>query len=103
MLDVEHGEAFEERNAGQFVATIASAGLLALGNEAVGVADGGAALALADMPTKAKRLTERQPLLRAETAPNDGIPQDEDIDPRIMPRVDGVFRQAKAALAPSQG
>jgi hypothetical protein len=95
LLDIEYNEAFQERHGVGFVASLARPFLLALGKEAVGVADGGAALALADMPPKAQGLAEGKPFLRSETAPNDGIPQYQDIDTRIEFPARGAAGQAK--------
>src|SRR3546814_7085113 len=48
LRDVEHGKAFEEGNRLGVAAGFGSAGLFGLGDEAVGIDDGGSTLALPD-------------------------------------------------------
>ena len=52
-------------------------------------------LALADMPAEIERLPEGQPLLRSEAAPDDGIPKNENVDPRVEPSCGCAPRQAQ--------
>ena len=59
-----------------------------LRNKAVGVADRGAAFALADVSTKSKGLAEGQPMLRTEATPDDRIPKNENVNSRIAPLAD---------------
>jgi len=63
LRDVEHGEALEKWHRCRLVALAPGALLFVLRDEAVGVADGGAALALADRTAQVQRLPEGQPLL----------------------------------------
>jgi hypothetical protein len=58
LRDVEHGEALQERNRLRFLGGLLRALLFVVGDEAVGVDDGGAALALADMAAEGQRLAE---------------------------------------------
>ena len=51
-------------------------------------------LALAHIPAKRLRLLERQPPLRSETPLEQGMPQDEDVDPGIGPSAARIVRQA---------
>src|SRR5690606_31044783 len=53
---VEYGEALQERNSLGFLAGLERAPLLVVGHEAVGVDDGRAALALADIAAERERL-----------------------------------------------
>ena len=53
------------------------------GNEAVGIDDGGAVFALADMTAQRQRLAKSQPALDGKAMLDDGTPQDQHIDARI--------------------
>jgi hypothetical protein len=78
LLDVEDGEALEERDAARFDASLAVAVAHVVGNEAVGIDDGGPALALADVAPERDALPESQPALRGVALLDDGVPQDEE-------------------------
>ena len=86
LIDVEHGEALQERDT-SWLAVGADAILAPttaiLRHEAVGIADAGAALALADTAAKSHRLPICEPALCLIAVPEQRIPQNEDIDPRI--------------------
>ncbi len=60
-----------------FFAGLAGASLLVFRHEAVGIDDGGAALALADMAAKRERLAEGQPTLAGITALDHCAPEQE--------------------------
>jgi hypothetical protein len=60
---VEHREALEERDRGGFLAGLAGAALLVLRREAVGIDDGGAAFAPADIAAERQGLAEGEPAL----------------------------------------
>ena len=79
----------------RFVALLARALLFSLRNVAVGVANGCAALAFADMPAKARAWRKVNQFLRGKAARDHRIPQDQDINARIAPTAGGVSRQAK--------
>ena len=66
LRQVEDGEALEERDRLRFLAGLARPLLLVVGNEAIGIDDGGAVLALADIAAEPKRLAEGQPALDRE-------------------------------------
>ena len=63
LRQVEDGEALEERDRLRFLAGLSRPFLLVVGNEAVGIDDGGAVLALADVAAEAEGLAKRQPAL----------------------------------------
>lgn len=87
LRDIENGEALEKGNAPGLLAFRRRAFPFRLGREAVGINEGHALLALADMAAKRKRLPEGEPVLGGEAALDDGAPEDQDIDPRIgIPR-----------------
>ena len=81
MRRVEDGESFQERDSVGLIASVAGTLLLVLGNEAIGIDDGGAALALADIAAEREGLTESEPALAGEAMLDDGAPEDQDIDP----------------------
>ena len=60
---VEDSEALEERDRLRFLAGFSRPFLLVVGNEAVGIDNGGAVLALADIAAEAEGLAKRQPEL----------------------------------------
>src|SRR3546814_187332 len=101
LRDVEHGKAFEEGNRLGVAAGFGSAGLFGLGDEAVGIDDGGSTLALPDRSARVERLAEGQPALRGEAVVDHRTPQDQDIDARIAPRGERVARQTGAGAAGS--
>src|SRR3546814_15540988 len=67
-------------------------------HEAVGIDDGGAVLALADIAAERERLAKRQPALPGEALLDDAAPEDQDIDPRILPSSGGVPRHGERRL-----
>ncbi len=98
LRDIEHGEALQERNGLRFLAGLLRALVLVVWNEAVGVDDGGAALALADMAAERQRLAEREPALDGETVLDDGAPKDQHIDSRILTAGSRVCRHRQRRL-----
>ena len=82
---VEHGEALQERNPPRFLACLACPPLFILGREAVSIDDGGSALAFPDIAAERQRLAKCQPMLGRETILDHGPPEDQDIDPGILP------------------
>ena len=95
LLDVEHGEAFEERDGAGRRAIVMRPSALVVGDEAVGIDDGGPALALADVASKRAGLPESQPALRGIALLDDGVPQDEDIHAAVGPAGGGIPGQSK--------
>lgn len=63
LIDVEHGEALEESDRARLPPIVTAPVVLGLRREAISVADGGPALALADIATRRLRLGVRQPAL----------------------------------------
>src|SRR5690606_4559343 len=57
--------------------------------------DGGAALALADMAAERERLAERQPALDREAMLDDRAPQDQHVDPGILPAGRSIRRHGE--------
>src|SRR5690606_13273420 len=95
---VEHGEALQERNAACFLSRLLGAALLVFRREAVGIDDGGAALALADIAAQRERLPEGEPMLARIAVLDHGAPEDQDVDPGILPRGRGVSRHGERRL-----
>src|SRR3954468_3525311 len=63
LITVEDRELLEERNGLRFLTGLMCAALFAGGHKAVGIDDGGAALALANVTTERQRLAEGKPAL----------------------------------------
>ena len=92
---VEHREALEERNRLGLVSALAGAPLLVVGHEAVGIDHGRAALVFADIAAERQRLAEGEPALAGKAVFDDGAPEDQDVDPRIVPAGGGVSRHGE--------
>ncbi|KIU01683.1 hypothetical protein QU38_00370, partial [Staphylococcus aureus] len=88
----------QERDRLGLVAGLAGAPLLVVGHEAVGIDDGRAALALADIAAERQRLADGEPALAGKAVLDDGAPEDQHIDPRIMPAGGGVPRHGERRL-----
>ncbi len=95
---VEDGEPLQERDRGGFLAGLAGASLLVIRHEAVGIDDGGAVLALAHIAAERERLAKGQPALGGEAVLDHSAPQDQDVDPRILPASGGVLRHGERRL-----
>src|SRR5690606_16465481 len=76
------------------LARVARAFLFGGGGEAVGIDDGGAALALADAAACCERLPKGQPRLRRPALFDHRAPQDEDIDAAVGTASQRITRQA---------
>jgi hypothetical protein len=74
LRDVEDGEALEERHRIGLVAVPAGALRFVLGNESIGIANGGAALTLSDVAAQVQCLPEGQPKLLGEALLDDRGP-----------------------------
>src|SRR3546814_6325604 len=73
-------------------------------SDLVGIDDGHAMLALADAPACRLRLGVCQPRLRRPAMLDDGAPQDQDVDARIIARGERIARQAgSGGRAPTFG
>ncbi len=95
LVDVEQGNALEERYGARVVVVAPRPLALILGSEAVSINHGHAALALADGAASVERLGEGQPALRGMAALDDRAPQQQDINPRVASPGNGVARQAR--------
>jgi len=96
LRDVEHGEAFEERDRFGVAALALDARFLAFGNEAVGIDHGRAMLALAHRAARLDGLLEGQPRLRRPALFDHRSPQDQDIDAAVIAAGQRVAREAGA-------
>ena len=67
----------------RFVAGFGGARALAIRNQAVGIDEGDAFLALAHMGADSERLAEGEPALAGEAAFGDGAPEDQDVDAAV--------------------
>src|ERR1700744_3144138 len=99
LLHIEDGEALQERHGRRIVTAFLGALAFAFGHKAVGKTDGRAAFAFADMPAKAQGLAKGQPFLIGKTAPDHGVPQDQDIDAGIKFAARGAARHAQRGRA----
>src|SRR5580693_1680119 len=81
LISVEDRESFEERDRAGLVAVALRPLAFVIGNEAICIDDGGAALAFADIPAEAERLAESEPALAGEAALDDGAPEDNTFTP----------------------
>ena len=95
LLDIEHGEALEEVDRAGVLARLLRALALLAGDEAVGVDDRRAALALAHIAAERERLAEGEPALAGVAALDDGTPEDQHVDAGIAPAGRGVLRQGQ--------
>src|SRR3954447_25234248 len=75
LIAVEDREALEERNALRFLTGLMCAAFFVDRHEAVGVDDGRAALALADVTTERQRLAEGKPALPCKSVFGRGTPE----------------------------
>jgi hypothetical protein len=80
LVGVEYCEPLQKRNRIGLVSVALGAPALLVGHKAIGVDDGRAALALADMAAKAERLAKREPVLSAEAVLDHRAPQDQHVD-----------------------
>ena len=97
LVDVEDGEALEERHLPRLARLVGCTCLLAFRREAVGIANGNPALALAHAATQRLCLAEGEPALRGISATHGRCPEDEDVDPRIAPPGTGIVRHGAPA------
>src|SRR5262245_38332785 len=76
----------------RFLAPLIGAVAHVVGDEAVGIDDGGAALALAHVPAEPQRLLEGEPGLPGKAVLDDGCPENEDVDAAIGPTCGTILR-----------
>ncbi|CDX21452.1 hypothetical protein MPLB_2030030 [Mesorhizobium sp. ORS 3324] len=98
LRDIEDGEALEKRHRLRLGIFRLGAFLLVFRDEAIGMHDGRAVLAFADIAAKGKRLPEGEPVLAGIAVFDDSAPQDQDVDAGIAAPRGGILRQAKAGL-----
>ena len=75
LIRVENREALEEWNGLGFLTVLAGAMLFFVWHKAVGIDDGRAALALADVTAERQRLAEGEPALACKSAFDGGAPR----------------------------
>src|SRR3546814_787607 len=92
---IEHGKALEEGNGGWIVTIVLCPATLVIGNEAIGIYDGGAVFAFADIAAQPQSRAEGEPALRGEAMLNDRAPEDQDVDAGIATIGRGVPRHGK--------
>ena len=97
LRNIEHRIAFEKRDGLRVATLLACPFLFVFRNEAIGITDGPALLALADTAAKFKRLFECEPTLRGIAAPDHRMPQEKNIDAGIGLGCSGIARQSKAS------
>ena len=95
LVGVEDGKSLEERDCLRFFAGLGGAPSFVVGDEAVGIDDGGAAFALADMAAKRERLAESEPALSGKSALDHGSPEDQDVYAAVLPVSRRVFRHGQ--------
>ncbi len=98
LSDVEDREALQERDRLCLVAGLSRTTAFIVRHEAVGIDDGGAALALADIAAKRQGLAEGQPALAREAVRDHRAPEDQHIDPRVAAPGCGVGRHGERRL-----
>src|SRR3546814_20615182 len=79
LLRIEDREALQKRDRLGVLAGLAGALFLVVRHEAVGIADGGAVLALADIAAERERLAKSQPALPGEAPLDARTEEDQDI------------------------
>jgi hypothetical protein len=84
LVGVEDREPLEERDGTWRFARFFGTPTLVIRDKAIRIDDGDAAFALLDMAAEAKGLSEGEPALASETAFDDGAPEDQHVDPRII-------------------
>jgi hypothetical protein len=98
LVGVEDREALEKGDGIGFLARLLGARPFAIGNEAIGIDDRRAFLALAHMAAEAERLAEGEPALAGEATLGDAAPQDEDTDGAVSAAGRGVLRKAEGGV-----
>ena len=95
LVGVEHREALQEGNGSRLVPVALGPPALLIGDEAVGIDDSRAGLALTDMAAEPKRLAKREPALARKAALYDCTPQDQHIDPGVAAAGRGILRHGE--------
>src|SRR3546814_1122155 len=95
---IEHGKALEEGNGGWIVTIVLCPATLVIGNEAIGIYDGGAVFAFADIAAQPQSLAEGEPALRGEAMLNDRAPEDQDRSEEHTSELQSLMRTSYAAF-----
>lgn len=98
LIDVEYRKALEECDGLRFLTVLARAPLFVHRHKAIGIDDGRAALALANVTAERKRLTECKPALTCERAFGGSSPEDQNVDAAILAAGRGILRQGQLRL-----
>src|SRR5579871_4519885 len=98
LIAIEDSEALQKRDRLRLVAGLVRTTLLVQRHEAVGIDDGRAALALADVTAERQRLAKRQPALACEAAFNHGAPEDQNIHTAVLAAGRCVLRHRQRRL-----
>src|SRR5216684_1252092 len=94
LVRVENGKTLEERDGLHLFTGLGRTPFLIARHETIGVDDGRAAFALADVAAKRERLTEGEPALSCEPALDHGSPEDEDVNATVLPVSRCIFRHS---------
>jgi len=103
LVGIEDRKAFEERDRVRLVAGLGRALGFPVRDEAIGIDDRGAGLALARMAAELEGLAEREPVLAGEAALGDRALENEDIDARKLRPVAAFFGRPSGAVTAPQG
>ena len=98
MVGVEESETLEERDRARLFPGLRGMLALTLGNEAIGIDDGGSPLSLPDMAAEPERLTKGQPALAGEAVFNDGAPQNQHVNSRVAALRRSIARHGERRL-----
>jgi hypothetical protein len=98
LVGVEESETLEERDRARLFPGLRGMLALTLGNEAIGIDDGGAPLSLPDMAAEPERLTKRQPALAGEAVFNNGTPQNQHVNSRVAALRRSIARHGERRL-----
>src|ERR1700686_3839060 len=92
LVSVENGKTLEERDGLPLFTGLGRTPFLIARHETIGVDDGRAAFALANVAAERERLTKGEPTLTGESAFDHGSPEDEDVNATVLPVSRRVFR-----------
>src|SRR3984893_5746726 len=95
LVSVENGKTLEERYDLHLFAGLGRTPFLIARHETIGVDDGRAAFALANVAAERERLTEGEPTLTGKSAFDHGSPEDEDVNATVLPVSRRVFRHGQ--------
>ena len=98
LIGVEDREPLEERDGARLVAVAFGPPAFVIRREAVGIDDGRAVLALADVAAEAQGLAEGQPALADEAVLDDRAPENQHVDAGVAALCRGVLRHGERRL-----